>query len=208
MFSNLTLFFFLITIIFLRHHYNEGITAITWIKSWFWSIESSAEFELSKDQLFEWLLEKKNNEVLPIASYNAIRDLVMQQLLPVVHKWGRHYRQNSEGVMHEVTTSIVESQNSATKGNHSYSVKCQMTLDHSLETLTLFGRNYIDRKMQQSATQCSKSALWSNHATKIFLTDYAEHVVSSNLIHGTSYYIVRSSEMKWLVCLNIPLTKC
>ncbi len=52
-----------------------------------------------------------------------------------------------------VTTSIVESQNSATKGNHSYSVKCQMTLDLSLETLTLFGRNYIDRKMQQSAKQ-------------------------------------------------------
>jgi len=33
----------------------------------------------------------------------------------------------------------VESQNSATKGNHSYSVKCQMSIDHSLETLTLFG---------------------------------------------------------------------
>ena len=108
----------------------------------------------------------------------------MQQLLPVVHKWGRHYRQHCEGVMHEVTTSIVESQNSATKGNHSYSVKCQMTLDHSLETLTEFGRNYIDRKMQHSAMQCSKSALNSKYDSKKFLTDYAEGIVSCNLCRG------------------------
>jgi hypothetical protein len=160
----------------------EGATAISWIKSWFWSIERSAEFEVSKDQLFEWLLAKKTNEVLPIGCYNAIRDLVMQQLLRVVHKWGRHYRQHCEGVMHEVTTSIVESQNSATKGNHSYSVKFQMTLDHSLETLTEFCRNYIDRKMQHSATQCSKSALNSKYDSKNFLTDYAEGIVSSNLL--------------------------
>jgi len=131
----------------------------------------------------------------------------MQQLLPVVHKWGRHYRQHCEGVMHEVTTSIVESQNSATKGNHSYSVKCQMTLDHSLETLTMFGRNYIDRKMQHSATQCSKLAIKSNYDTKNFLTDYAEGVVSNNLCRGTNYYVVRVGEMKWLVCSKYSINK-
>jgi hypothetical protein len=171
----------------------------------FWSIESSAGFELSKDQLFDWLMDKKYNEVLPIASYNAIRDLVMQQLLPVVQKWGRHFRQNAQGVMHEVTTSIVESQNSATKGNHSYSVKCQMTLDLSLETLILFGRNYIDRKMQQSATQYSKSALCSSNCTNNFLTDYAGHVVSSNLCRGTSYL---STKMFMLFLHTGWLTLC
>ncbi|MFY7881337.1 MAG: SWIM zinc finger family protein [Fimbriimonas sp.] len=152
-------------------------------------------------------MAKKSNEVLPIGCYNAIRDLVMQQLLPVVHKWGRHYRQHCEGVMHEVTTSIVESQNSATKGNHSYSVKCQMTLDHSLETLTEFGRNYIDRKMQHSATQCSKSALNSKYDSKKFLTDYAEGIVSCNLCRGENYYVVRVGEMKWLVCSKFSINK-
>ena len=131
----------------------------------------------------------------------------MQQLLPVVHKWGRHYRQHCEGVMHEVTTSIVESQNSATKGNHSYSVKFQMTLDHSLETLTEFGRNYIDRKMQHSAMQCSKSALNSKYDSKKFLTDYAEGIVSCNLCRGENYYVVRVGEMKWLVCSKFSINK-
>jgi hypothetical protein len=127
LFSICQIFSFRNHFFFLKHILTEGLTAITWI------IESSAEFEASKEQLFEWLLAKKNQEVLPIVLYKAIRDLVMQQLLPVVHKWGRHYRQHCEGEMHEVTTSIVESQNSATKGNHSYSVKCQMTLAHFLE---------------------------------------------------------------------------
>ncbi len=131
----------------------------------------------------------------------------MQQLLPVIQKWSRHYRQNAQGVMHEVTTSIVESQNSATEGNHSYSAEFQLTLNHSLESLTLFGRNYIDRKMQQSSTQCSKSVLWSNNATKNFLTDYAEHVVIGHLCHCTSYYVVRCGEIKWLVCSKYSLDK-
>lgn len=152
-------------------------------------------------------MEKKEKGVLPPGTYNAIRDLVMQQLLPVVHKWGRHFRHCCEGVMHEVTTSIVESQNSATKGNHSYSVKCQMTLDHSLETLTLFGRNYIDRKMQQSATKCSKTPLWTNTTAANFLTDYAHRIVLSNLGRADTYYMVRCSNTKWLVCSKVSINK-
>jgi hypothetical protein len=55
------------------------IKATSWIKSWFWNIETEQEFELSKDQLLQWLLEKKAGAVLPENTYLALRDLFLQQ---------------------------------------------------------------------------------------------------------------------------------
>jgi hypothetical protein len=61
--------------------------------------------------------------------------------------------------------------------------------------------------MQQSATQSSKTALWRKHNTKNFLTDYAEHVVTNNFDRGSTYYLVRCDEEKWLVCSKFSLDK-
>jgi len=181
------------------------VTAISWIKSWFWDLENEAEFNTSKEQFLTWLQEKSNTKALPEVTFVAIRNLLINQLLPLSHKWARYHRHSSHGVMHDVTTSVVESQNSATKGNHSYSVKCQMTLDTSLETLTQFGRNYIDRKMQRSATQSSKTTLRSSLTSSSFLTDHASHVLSESLSHSANYYIYSLTATKWLVAYKAAI---
>jgi hypothetical protein len=175
------------------------VTAISWIKSWFWDLENEAESNTSKEQFLTWLQEKSSTKALPEVTFVAIRNLLINQLLPLSHKWARYHGHSSHGVMHDITTSVVESQNSATKGNHSYSVKCQMTLDTSLKTLTQFGRNYIDRKMQHSATQSSKTTLRSSLTSSSFLTDHASRVLCDSLSHSANYYIYSLTATKWLV---------
>jgi hypothetical protein len=135
------------------------VQAINWIKTWFWKVELESEFISSKDLFFKWIENLRANDMLPTSTFQAIRDLVIEQLLPTVSKWARQYRFLKEGVMENITTSIVESQNATIKGNKSFCVKPQMNLDKTVETLTSFGRNYIDRKLQKSATQYKKNLL-------------------------------------------------
>jgi hypothetical protein len=164
-----------------------AVTAYQWIQSWFWDTESEAEFELSLEEFYAFLESSRTdaNSLL----MTAIRNFVVQGLLPVKFQWLRCYFLYKRS-LEAKANSVVESQNSSLK-HGTVKVTSNLGIDFATQRMTDYAKLIHHRKSMNTASAVTSTPLWSASGTAGWLTDYAEGLICSNMDRRLCYKIVQ-----------------
>ena len=164
-----------------------AITAYQWIQSWFWDIESEAEYlgscrtEANKDMI------------------TAIRNFVVQGLIPVKCQWLRCYFLYTRS-LDAKANSIVDSQNSSLK-HGTVQVTSNLGIDCATQRMTDYAKLIHHRKSVNEASAVASTLLWSASGTVGWLTGYAEGLICSNMYRRLCYLVVQG--MFFVIFLSI-----
>jgi len=172
-------------------------TAYSWIQSWFWLVETKEEFDKSLCDFWLWLDSFLQDNDTYSSTVSAIRNFVIQSLLPKLDYWVRYSR--IDQLSFEATTnSVVEGQNSSlkrgviqTKANNSLLQSTKALMSNSE---VKFGLTKIKK-----AKEVVSTPLWTSNATAAQLTSFAEMLVSRNFQQSINYLVVQTSTTEWLV---------
>lgn len=176
-----------------------------WIKSWFWSIATKQQYEISKAKFFTWLNTSQVNSVFGNCLCNSLTFLVKNILEPVAPKWVRYVRFSIPGSMEERTTSIVEQINGSLKRS-SGKVHCNMSIDEALRVAHNKSEQSFGSKMKKSGLALSSAPLWTNLTDAIHLTSHAAGLVSVNFNRRVKYVSARISQTQWYVLARDHVT--
>ena len=166
-----------------------AVTAYQWIQSWFWNIESEAEFQISLEDFFSFL-EGSRTEA-NAAMMTAIRNFVVQSLLPLKFQWLRCYFLYKRS-LDAKANSVVESQNSSLK-HGTVKVSSSLGIETSTQRMTDYANLIHHRKSVNTAGAVSSTPLWSSSGTAGWLTNYAEGLICSNMDRRLLYKVVQGA---------------
>ena len=164
-----------------------AITAYQWIQSWFWDIESEAEFQLSLQLFYAYLgscRTEANKDMI-----TAIRNFVVQGLLPVKCQWLRCYFLFTRS-LDAKANSVVESQNSSLK-HGTVKVTSNLGIECATQRMTDYAKLIHHRKSVNEASDVTSTPLWSASGTVGWLTSYAEGLICSNMDRRLCYLVVQ-----------------
>ena len=140
-----------------------------WIKTWFFDIETEAEYKESKQHFFKYL--KDNEDVLTRPCCDVVRKYLLGYLFHYSHLWLNYHYLDVFG-LGEKTTSIGEGMHYSTKGLGG--AKASMNPSTSVSAMADKAQARGQRIRQQNAAQVDRTKLWSQSDTRDYLTKYAE----------------------------------
>ncbi|MGH7954957.1 MAG: hypothetical protein ACREOZ_03260 [Gloeomargaritales cyanobacterium] len=167
--------------------YSAGDRAFHWIQTWFFYIETEAEFEVSKDKLFSWLAEESKGDFE--TGSKAIKEWILTSILPKKELWVRYLRKDIRA-MDEVSTSLCESQNSSNKRGP-MAVNPSMSIATSAKVMTDYAVIRQNYKLQSSASVMQSHNIWSRSPIADVLSPYAEGIVAQNYDSRNAYVSVQ-----------------
>jgi hypothetical protein len=177
-----------------------AVTAYQWIQTWFWNIESEAEFKMSLDDFYAFL-DRSRTEA-NTAMLTAIRNFVLQSLLPLQYQWLRcHFLYKRS--LDAKANSVVESQNSSLK-HGTVKVSSSLGIETSTQRMTDYANLLHNRKSVSAAGAVTSTPLWSASGTAGWLTNYAEGLICSNMDRRLLYKVTQGTCFPWL-CLVLSL---
>jgi len=144
--------------------------ASEWIRSWFFEVETKAEYDDSKTKFYDWLASVRT--VISEPCYDAIRDHVLKKLYPHEEKWVNYQRLFMLGYS-EKCTSIGEGLHASMKAGQ-YKVDGRMSIDQSAMAMVDKAESKGRKKSQKNAAQLSRTKLWSQSETSGDLVKNAE----------------------------------
>jgi hypothetical protein len=174
-------------------------TVYHWIGTWFHSIETVAEFNLSYSMLSSWV----DSQLDPLtALYSAIQKFLFATLLPHCKKFLRCYRLSRRG-FDENSNSVCESQNSSVKRGV-MRIMPNMSLSSSAQVLADKQSMLQKNRDVHNATHLNATSLWSASLTSIELTKYAEGLVAQNFDRRLCYSTVQGMYSCNLYIIALP----
>jgi len=174
-------------------------TSYKWIQSWFYDIETRAEFVESHHRLMTWLDGKNDEGCKPLRE--AIRDFIIRKLLPHERSWLRYHRLHVR-CFDETSNSLVESQNSRLKTG-SMAVKSNMSLATSACSMMDQSELTHSTRAITVAAMSASTTLWSLTTTAKLLTPTAEKIVVENFNKRHLYSLLQMEEMKCLLVWSL-----
>ena len=177
-----------------------AVTAYQWIQTWFWNIESETEFKMSLDDFYAFL-DRSRTEA-NTAMLTAIRNFVLQSLLPLQYQWLRcHFLYKRS--LDAKANSVVESQNSSLK-HGTVKVSSSLGIETSTQRMTDYANLLHNRKSVSAAGAVTSTPLWSASGTAGWLTNYAEGLICSNMDRRLLYKVTQGTCSPYL-CLLLSL---
>jgi hypothetical protein len=177
-----------------------AVTAYQWIQTWFWNIESEAEFQMSLDDFYAFLDSSRTEA--NTAMLTAIRNFVLQSLLPLQYQWLRcHFLYKRS--LDAKANSVVESQNSSLK-HGTVKVSSSLGIETSTQRMTDYANLLHYRKSVSAAGAVTSTPLWSASGTAGWLTHYAEGLICSNMDRRLLYKVTQGTCFPCL-CLVLSL---
>jgi len=157
-------------------------TVYNWIGTWFHSIETISEFNLSYSMLSSWVDSQLDHQT---ALYSAIQRFLFATLLPHCKKFLRCYRLSHRG-FDENSNSVCESQNSSVKRGV-MRIMPNMSLSSSAQVLADKQSMLQKNRDVHNAIHLNATSLWSASLTSKELTKYAEGLVAQNFDRRLCY---------------------
>ena len=142
-----------------------------WVKSWFFYIESEAEFVNSKQLLFNFLEKEKNRSL----SENLVQVIVRwfkSSLEPLESLWTNYQRLHIAGLGAKCT-SIAEALHWSIKSGFD-GVRAGFSIENAASNQMSKAERKAKQNQRSNALKMQKTNLWSHFSTKDDLTDYAE----------------------------------
>ena len=164
------------------------------IQSWFQTIESIQEFNISQAQFNKIL--KINREVL-----GEHTSIVVERLLSNLLSKGKylfHYHFLNRCTFGFTGDSIVEASFSSTKRNH-ITVNSKKTIDFAGMGIIAQNEDKVTKLNSQHGGKLDREVLWSKCAVKDILTKYALGIFCKNFDGKDEYVICEHGKNRWLV---------
>ena len=168
-----------------------------WIQTWFYDIETHAEFIESHRRLMSWLNSHSGEGCQGLLE--AIRNFVIKKLLPYENSWLRCHRLNIR-CFDETSNSLVESQNSRLKTG-AMAVKPNMSLATSANSMMDQSQLDTSRRAITTAAASGSTNLWSCTNTAKFLTPKAEAIAVKNFDAREKYSLLQSKFVCAYACV-------
>jgi hypothetical protein len=145
--------------------------ARAWIKTWFFDIESEAEYKHSKSQFLSWL-GAIEGVALPKVTVMSIKAWIVTSLEKTKLMW-LNYHRLYVGTMNIRTTGVAEALYHSMKSGF-YAVRSSMSTDTAASTMMDKAQRKSLERDQYIANQIVRNKLWTDMPTKTHLTDYAQ----------------------------------
>jgi len=162
-----------------------------WIKSWFFYIESVQEFEVSRDEMYEYMQD--NETILTANLVNEVKKLITYKLIPHKTKWINYHHMSVRGFNFK-TTSPAEAMHSAMKTGFA-AVKGTMSMAQSGKAMIA----KTSKRNIKNASTMSKRKLWSDMDYCDWMTVHAEDRSQEFWNRKDIYCCVQTQHDKWLV---------
>ena len=168
-----------------------------WVYSWYFYIESEAEFNLSKALFFEWLEENKKKKILPVLTVMTIKTWVDNHLMPFESFWLNHTRLFVGG-MDQRTSSTAEAMHWSMKSGFD-AVRAGMNADVAAETMCDKSLRLTKNLENYNADQVTRTKLWTDDPSLQMITDWCSRRAEEQWDASFQYKILKVSEKQFLV---------
>lgn len=161
-----------------------------WIRSWFFEVESAAEYKFSQRAFYVWLDEQKC--VLKEQGVHAIKIYILEKLEPYEHLW-LNYTQLYVLGFDQCCTSVGEALHWSMKSGAD-GVRPSMNADIAANTMMDKAERQlgVDRATRNAA-QATTTKLWTNSGTSQDLTKFAEERTDKQWKHSLHCLVMEVS---------------
>ena len=168
-----------------------------WVHSWYFYVESDAEFKLSKKLFLEWLDGNQKKKVLPSSTVMTIKGWVENSLLPYESFWLNHTRLFTGG-MDQRCSSTAESMHWSMKSGFD-AVRAGMNADVAATTMCDKSTRKTNNLANYNADQATRTKLWTDDHSLQLITDWCSREAEVQWDASLHYKIVSVSETQFLV---------
>ena len=165
-----------------------------YVKSWFQTVESKSEFELSYSSFRQTLFDNRKclGEHTCINVEKLVSNLISKE------KYLFHYNFVNHTTLGFTGDSIVEASFSALKRS-CITVNSKKTIEYSGMGIVAQSDEKVVREQREQGSMVDRDVLWSRCQVKDVLTKYALGLFCKNFDRRTEYIFSNNGKNKWLV---------
>ena len=161
----------------------------SWVKTWFFDIESEEEYKVSKSRFYKWLQEQFEKEYIPLNMYQAIKTWIVTCLDQNDSHWLNYLRLNVCG-MNQRTSSVCESLHASMKSSYD-KVEASMSTTTSANVQMTKAQRRGNQQCKKNANQAKNNRTWTSTDTQNYLTDYGAEMAEVETILSQNFKVVQ-----------------